>query len=255
MLTGLLFGAMLAVSPASGQCTAVEMAAGLCSVTNTGTTVDIGATRPGRSDDARAGHDGDSGSARPLEDSGGDATRPVAPGCGGLRGEGCYTVEVMRQPTLNDLVSFAPAPLALLDEPGGVGLVGLPVNFVVGIRTHEQSGVLFDRAVTVRFTPDTVVFAYGDGTTRATADGGSTWGALGLPAFGATETSHAYRTRGSYVASASVRYTAAVDFGGGWRSVPGTLDIATGSTTVEVFEVRTALVADTCLEAPAAPGC
>ncbi|WP_454130044.1 hypothetical protein [Microbacterium aurum] len=136
-----------------------------------------------------------------------------------------------------------------------MGIVGMPVNFVVTATTHEQTGELFDLPVTVRFTPDSVVFAYGDGVTRTAADGGRSLSALGLPQFSATPTSHAYAARGTYTASALVRYAAEVDFGSGWVPVPGLLAIPTANATIDVLEARTALVDRTCIEDPAGVGC
>ena len=68
-------------------------------------------------------------------------------------------------------------------------------------------------------------------------------------------TSHAYTARGSYTASAVVRYAAQVNFGNGWVAVPGVLEIPTTSGDVQIFEVRTALVDKTCLENPGGVGC
>ncbi|WP_223848942.1 MULTISPECIES: hypothetical protein [Microbacterium] len=153
------------------------------------------------------------------------------------------------------MASFAPASTPLVDEPDGVGIVGMPVNFVVSAGAHEQTGVLFDLPVTVRFTPTSYVFVYGDGTVRETVTGGRTWAQLGRAQFSATDTSHAYSTRGTYTATATVRYAAQVDFGGGWTDVPGLLEIPAGATTLQIVEVRTALVERTCGENPTGPGC
>lgn len=251
----------LALSASSTQCSATERLAGLCTVTNTGTGVEVGATRPGASTDHVRNTSGDTGddiAPDAAGDPGAAAPGPLlraGSGCGGLRGEGCYSVEVVREPTMSDLVSFAPAPLALDDEPGGAGLVGMPVNFTVAAVGHEQTGTLFDLPVTVRFAPEAVHFSYGDGTTRTSVDGGRSWAQLGLASFSATPTSHAYAARGSYAASAVVRYSAAVDFGRGWIAVPGNVEIPTRAAEVRVFEVRTALVDRTCLEDPAGRGC
>lgn len=261
MLVALIVGVALTAAPANAQCTSAEIAAGLCTVTNTGTSVEVGATRPGGSTDHARDTSGDTGediTPDATGDPGAAAPGPLlraGSGCGGLRGEGCYSVEVVREPMMSDLASFAPAPLALDDEPGGAGLVGMPVNFTVAAAGHEQTGTLFDLPVTVRFAPEAVLFSYGDGTSRTSADGGQSWAQLGLASFSATPTSHAYAARGSYAASAVVRYSAAVDFGRGWISVPGTVEIPTGAAEVRVFEVRTALVDRTCLEDPSGRGC
>jgi hypothetical protein len=52
-----------------------------------------------------------------------------------------------------------------------------------------------------------------------------------------------------------VRYRAEVDFGRGWRSVPGTLDVPTAGYAIEVLEARGTLVDRVCTEPPLGPGC
>ncbi|WP_292830633.1 hypothetical protein [Microbacterium sp.] len=159
------------------------------------------------------------------------------------------------RPTLTDVASFAPAASLLADEPDGVGIVGMPMNFVVTATPHTATGTLFDLPVTVRFVPASFVFVHGDGSSRTSPTGGRTWAALGQEQFSATATSHAYRTRGSYGASAIVKYSATVDFGTGDVKVPGLLEVRTPTTAIDVVEVRTALVERTCLENPSGPGC
>jgi hypothetical protein len=157
--------------------------------------------------------------------------------------------------TIDDLVSFAPAPSIATNEPAGLGVVGMPTNVIVAARPHTASGVLLDMPVTVRFTPVSYVFDYGDGHSRETRTGGSAWSALGVPAFTATPTSHAYAQRGTYTVRTTVRYRAEVDFGNGWFDVDGTLSIPAAAHDIRVVEVRTALVDETCLENPGGPGC
>lgn len=55
--------------------------------------------------------------------------------------------------------------------------------------------------------------------------------------------------------SVTVQYAAAVDFGTGWRPVPGYVSATTSGYDVRVVEVKTALVDRTCLENPTGPGC
>ncbi|MCT9819936.1 hypothetical protein N3K63_06490 [Microbacterium sp. W1N] len=231
---------------------------GDCSVTNTGSSVDLSGTRPG----GGSGERGDSGSgdqpARPR-DSADDPVDPRNPSGNlvcteGLGCRGGYEVVVFR-PTMNDVASFAPTARPLVDEPDGVGIVGMPVNFVVDAETHAATGTLFELPVTVRFTPVSYRFAHGDGTSRTASGGGATWAELGLAQFSATATSHAYAARGTYTASTAVEYSAAVDFGSGWIDVPGTLTIPGGTATLQIVEARTALVDRTCLEDPSGPGC
>lgn len=219
---------------------------GPCTIANSGSSVEIGATRPGGSNGSTGSHGGGDGS---------DAvTAPDPPACTDSLCRGNYSVAVLR-PTMNDVASFAPASAPFVDEPDGVGIVGMPMNFVVTADVHEQTGTLFDLPVTVRFTPTSYVFTHGDGTAREATTGGRTWAELGRAPFSATETSHAYAARGTYTATATVRYAAQVDFGNGWIDVPGRLEIVGGGTTLRIVEVNTALVDKTCIENPRGPGC
>ncbi|EPD83538.1 hypothetical protein HMPREF1529_02920 [Microbacterium sp. oral taxon 186 str. F0373] len=219
---------------------------GNCSISNTGSSVEIGATRPGGSGGS-GGSRGDGGDAEA-------APAPPPPACTDSLCRGNYSVVVL-QPTLSDVASFAPASAPFVDEPDGVGIVGMPMNFVATAGVHEQAGTLFDLPVTVRFTPTSYRFIYGDGTSRDSPTGGRTWAALGRAQFSATDTSHAYAARGTYTASATVRYAAQANFGNGWIDVPGLLDIPAGTTTLQIVDVKTALVDKTCLENPRGPGC
>ncbi len=235
-------------------CSAFDQVSGNCNVENSGTSVDIDGTLPG------SGGGGGGGSRWPDEGagdgsddgSGADEDECLSPHFGECGYS--YTV-VTLEPTLTDVASFAPDPLALIDEPDGVGIVGMPVNFVVDAAPHEQTGELFDLPVRVRFEPVSVLFVHGDGTSREAADGGRSWADLGLAQFSATSTSHAYADRGTYTASAVVRYAAGVDFGNGWVEVPGLLEIPTSAMSIRILEVRTALVDRTCAEDPTGPGC
>ncbi|MGP3535046.1 hypothetical protein ACTU3I_09655 [Microbacterium sp. RD1] len=170
------------------------------------------------------------------------ATPPIAPGIPAV--------------TARDLASFAPARPALSGEPEGVGVVGMPANFVAGAAAQTLTGTLFGRAVAVRFTPASYVFDYGDGTQLRSSSGGTSWSDLGQAQFTATSTSHAYAQRGTYIVSVTTDYTAEVDFGlGAWHPVTGVVSSTTGGYPVQIYEVRTALVDKTCAENPAGPGC
>ncbi|MCR2811470.1 hypothetical protein [Microbacterium sp. zg.Y1084] len=158
--------------------------------------------------------------------------------------------------TISDLASFTPARPSFSGEPAGIAVRGMAANFVASATEQQLTGELFDLPVTVRFVPASFVFDYGDGTVRATRSGGASWPQLGQAQFTQTPTSHAYAQRGTYTASVTVRYAAAVDFGTGtWREVPGFVDATTGGYDVRVVEVLTALVDRTCIENPAGPGC
>jgi hypothetical protein len=165
------------------------------------------------------------------------------------------TKKAGRALTIEDLAQFAPAPVTTAAEPGNAGVAGMPTNFVAKVATHTATGTLLDRPVTVRFTPVRVIFDHGDGTTATTPDGGRTWEELGQAPFTATPTSHTFAHRGTYSTSTVVVYTAEVDIGGGWFPVSGELSVDGPSRSVRIYEATTALVARTCEERPAAPGC
>jgi hypothetical protein len=157
--------------------------------------------------------------------------------------------------TVTDLAEFAPDPVATVGEPDNLGVAGMPTNFVAAASAHTRAGALFGIPVTVRFTPVGFDFRYGDGDTTTTTTGGQTWSALGQATFTPTATSHIYGERGTYDASVTVRYTAEVDLGTGWFPVEGQLSIDGPAQQIRIFEAHTALVARTCVEQPAAPGC
>ena len=253
LLTALLLAGGLA-SGAVSDCGSAGLWGANCEAINTGSSVDIGASysSPGGSAERGSGASGRSGGGGGAADPG-EAVVPED--CGPLNRCGTYEVVLIREATMSDVESFAPSAAPLAGEPGGVGIVGMPVNFVVTAGPHEASGMLFDLPVRVRFVPASFAFVHGDGTSREATTGGRTWAALGQAQFTATPTSHAYAARGTYSAHALVRYAAAVDFGNGWMPVPGQLEQATASVPVEVLEVRTALVDRTCAENPSGPGC
>lgn len=211
-----------------------------------------------------ANHDAGSESPRTTKPHKGSPTSPDAPSktpCTTPIGYSCefeavrVTNEIGQPLTITDVAAFAPSPASTTVEPGDAGVAGMPTNFVSSGAVHTQSGDLFGRPVSVRFSPVGYDFDYGDGTTRSTADGGRTWAELGQASFTATATSHAYRHRGTYSVHARVRYTAEVDIGNGWFPVSGELTIDGPVQQIRVYEARTALVDRTCTEQPTAPGC
>jgi len=157
--------------------------------------------------------------------------------------------------TIEDVAQFAPQPPRVIGEPDGVGVVGMPTNFVVDAAEHTVTGRIFDVPVTVRFTPVSYAFDYGDGSTRETTSPGTSWDDLDVPQFTATDTSHSYGAAGEYEASVTIRYAAEADAGGGWFPIAGLLELNTPTTVIRVVEVDTALVERTCDEDPSGPGC
>lgn len=157
--------------------------------------------------------------------------------------------------TITDVARFAPDGPVLTGEPDNVGVVGLPTNFVATASEHTVNGELFGFPVTVRFTPAAFDFTFGDDTATTTTSGGQSWDDLGQAQFTPTPTSHTYPERGTYSANVNVRYTAEVDFGIGWFPISGEVTATGPSQEIRIFEAHTALVANTCQQAPGSPGC
>jgi hypothetical protein len=180
--------------------------------------------------------------------SAGSADEPVAApapprDCGALNRCDDFTVSLLPQATIADVASFAPQPAALSSQPVGFAVAGLPVDFEIAAPQHIAAGTLFELPVTVRFTAEDIVIAPGDGST------------LSVGGTARTPASHVYRSRGRFVATATVRYRAEVDLGRGWRPVAGLLDIPTAGYPIEVLEARGTLVDRACNEPPSGPGC
>jgi hypothetical protein len=221
-----------------------------CEAHNDGSKVELGATRQPQTGSDRQADGGKKPASHPT-------TPPTAASgpCANSAVD-CYWVVALPQPRAEDLAAFVPHRPALTVEPDGVGIVGAPTNLVGTVATHTLTGTLFGNPVTVRFTPASYVFDYGDGSTSTTSTGGASWGSLHQAQLTSTPTSHVYRERGTYPVSIRVVYDAAVDWGNGsWIPVVGQVRSIPNTASIRVYEARTALVAHTCEEAPTAPGC
>lgn len=157
--------------------------------------------------------------------------------------------------TIGDLVRFVPDDAISATEPGNVAVVGLPANAVNDGGVEESRQSLLGRDISVRFTPVSYEFDFGDGSALSSSTGGASWAALGQAQFTPTATSHVYAARGSYTLSVSVVYRAEIEFGRGWLPVDGTVTGPASTATIQVYEARTALVGDSCAENPRGPGC
>lgn len=234
---------------------------GSCSVSNNGSQVDVGGTanQPGSGGGSGGGGTGGSrdggGSSNGNTGAESDGTATADEECPIVGCRGNYSVVLYPDVTIDDLTSFVPARPSLGGEPAGFGVVGMPTNIIAAASTHTLTGPLLGWDVTVRFRPAGFVFDYGDGSSARTATGGATWASLGLPQFSPTSTSHVYRERGTYTVSLTLQYAADVDFGSGWRPVSGYVNAPAPPYSLEVLEVRTALVERTCAENPSGPGC
>jgi hypothetical protein len=172
-------------------------------------------------------------------------TPPAAPG-----GSGSPAV------TINDLRNFPASPGTDHMEPDGWMIVGLSTNFysVVGIETVE--GTLLGQPATVRFTPISWHWTYGDGTAATRSTPGATWAAQGIPEFDPTATSHVYSTAGRYFIDLSITFTADYRFAGGnWTRVVGTITLPANRLEATAGDAKTVLVNHDCSQNPGGPGC
>lgn len=157
--------------------------------------------------------------------------------------------------TMSDLARFVPATATVVGEPDNVAVVGLPANFVSSAATETIPGSVLGRALTIRFTPVSYAFDYGDGARRTSTTPGAAWDASGQPQFTPTDTSHVYRKPGIFTVTATVTYSADIDLGTGWIPINGRLTGPPASQQIRVVKAYTALVEGTCMERPRAPGC
>lgn len=247
------------IMSAPGACSEADYVTGVCrQATNSGTQVDITASRDYAGANTRPNSSPDPSHVPEIiyaPDTGRPCDTPTEVCLGQPAPADPVDTAGFPAVTLADLVSFRPVTPRLAGEPAGFGVVRMPTNFVAAASPQDISGMLLGYPVTVRFTPVAYVFSYGDGQTQRTQTGGVAWAASGSPQFTPTATSHIYEKRGTYTSGVAVEYSAAVDFGAGWRPVDGVVTARTGDYPVQVVEVRTALVEHTCAEDPHGPGC
>ncbi|MGF3055070.1 hypothetical protein [Microbacterium sp. YY-01] len=175
----------------------------------------------------------------------------------------CFTPQPPTEPgepatptiTITDLATFLPTPAPLTAEPDNIGITGKHTNLYTTTTTHTAHGTLFDHPITVRFTPIEHHFDYGDTTTLTTTNAGSSWTSLNLPTFAPTPTSHIFTARGTYTATHTPTYTAELNLGNGWYTIPGTLTGPTSQQTIIIYTTSTTLVTGPCTTKPTAPGC
>lgn len=156
--------------------------------------------------------------------------------------------------TIHDVARFVPSGHTLTIEPAGIGIVGLPTNFVSDATAQTVAGELFGVPIRVRFTPVSYLFDYGDDHVERTSTPGFRWEDEELPQFTATDTSHVYTARGEYPAAVTITYSAELNVGAGWTDIPGTLD-TTATQSIRVYKVTKALVQHSCVENPTGTGC
>ena len=158
--------------------------------------------------------------------------------------------------TLSDIAKFRPNPGRDLMEPDGWMIVGLDTNFYStgGIQVHD--GTLFAAPASVRFTPVSWHWDYGDGVLATRARPGRAWAASGVAEFGSTSTSHVFRNPGRYLITLSIDFSAEYRVAGlGWTPIDGLLNVPANPLTAVAGSAKTVLVERGCIDAPSGPGC
>jgi hypothetical protein len=162
--------------------------------------------------------------------------------------------EPLPEVTIDDLASFAPSAGPAAGEPAGWGIVGLETNFYAGSTAQIVEGELFGRPASVRFTPVSWRWSYGDGVARASATPGTRWESV-AEEFEPTATSHRYSSVGTYQVGLTVEFGAEFRFGGDvWLPVPGTVTATAAPFSVRIGTADTVLVERGC-QAASGPGC
>jgi hypothetical protein len=254
------------------NCTPTAVLSGACGAPPTanastdGHSVNVGAERLGRNSGAAAGPDraGDGAPSVDSEAFDAGATGGLPPGVQPIVRADYSVTCVPLTPcdeshfsvSASDLINFAPVRPTATMEPNGWAVVGLPANFIALAEGGVQSGMLLGYQASVRFTPLSYAWSYGDGSSRTTASRGSTWRALGVPEFSPTATSHEYAASGTYAVQLTVRYGAQYRYAGlDWHDVIGTVTASAGSLAAVAGEAKTVLVNRDCVANPRGPGC
>jgi hypothetical protein len=158
--------------------------------------------------------------------------------------------------TINDLKNFKPVPGTDHMQPNGWMVVGLSTNFYSVVGVEVQNGVLLGQPASVRFTPISWHWTYGDGTTATRSTPGTTWAAQGIAEFDPTPTSHIYTADGTYFIDLSITFRAEYKYAtGNWTPVFGTITLPANRLEASAGDAKTVLVNHDCSQNPSGPGC
>lgn len=158
--------------------------------------------------------------------------------------------------TLSDIASFAPTVGGNHMEPNGWIVVGLDTNFYSDRSTRVVDGTLLGFPASVRFTPLSWRWSYGDGSATTSATPGASWAAQNLAEFAPSPTSHVFATAGSYAIDLTVGYAAQYRFAGSdWVAIAGTLELPANRIIATANDASTVLVNRDCRQNPEGPGC
>jgi hypothetical protein len=175
-------------------------------------------------------------------------------------GGGAETVyspwEVTVPATIEDLVNFRPVAGVGRMEPNGWTVTGLPANFWVETSSHVQAGKLLGMDASVRFTPVSYLWDYGDGTELRSSTMGASWNSLGTGEFDTTPTAHVYESPGTYTVQLVVEFSPEYKYtDSGWFQMDGVVASSSAQLTVVAAAAATVLVTGPCHSPTSGPGC
>ncbi|CAN5229725.1 hypothetical protein BH11ACT4_BH11ACT4_11700 [soil metagenome] len=239
----------------AAECSPSSIFDGTCSVSGNlndgaavleGTTGSSGSTGGGASTDVS-----DPASAAPAD--------PASPCLVVVAGRCLFAVDhttAVQPITLADIAAFRPDAEVDHMEPNGWMIVGLDTNFFATGGTQVKDGTLLAQPASVRFTPRTWHWSYGDGSAASAGIPGTTWAAQGIPEFDPTPTSHVFRAPGTYYIDLTIDYTAEYRFAGTqWVGIAGILPVPANRLVATAGDAKTVLVQRECTVNPAGPGC
>lgn len=139
-------------------------------------------------------------------------------------------------------------------QPGPDTLKNYHTNVYATTGEQTLDTTLLGRPVTVRATPVSYVYDYGDGTVRETTDPGHALpaGSWDVP----TSTSHQYKRPGRASIVVTTVYSGQYKVGNGaWKPVDGTIGIPSAPQPVTIWRTKTGWVSERCGNGAGAWGC
>jgi hypothetical protein len=158
--------------------------------------------------------------------------------------------------TLADIARFVPRLPTLAAEPQGWAIAGLSTNFIASAVVHDVAGRLLGLSATVRFTPSSYSWSFGDGRTLSTVGPGNNWSSLGKAPFTPTETSNVFGRPGAYVVTVTARYLPSYRIGSGpWITIVGVVTKSASLTVRAGLASAPRLVTGACRTTSTDSGC
>ncbi|MGO1552870.1 MAG: PKD domain-containing protein [Micrococcaceae bacterium] len=155
--------------------------------------------------------------------------------------------------TLNDLQTmFAPESEIIMDQ-NGFGLINAHTNvYASTYRPQTQSQEMLGYQVTLRITPVSWVWSFGDGATLTTDVPGHPQDRFNEE----TPTSHVYSETGTFPVNLTTTYEGDYQIeGGAWIPVAGTMSIDAETQQADIWRAKTRNVAEPCTPGSTAWGC